>query len=240
MKFNDGFIGCKPHEEYYFSPMDSEEEYLKNLRIQPEDWPYRDYSILYKYNEYGHRSKSINEIDLDNYILFAGCSHTEGVGLQVEHTFPYIVSSQLNCDYYNLSLSGSGVDVMMYNLALWINRFKKLPKALVILWPEETRFALYEGNNLDPQLLNHDNTTDSVARFMAIGDEIGFFSTRRKMCRELLSQLYTCDIIDARFAGQEPLETPTFMYTVDYARDISHAGIQSNLNLANDIVTLLR
>lgn len=240
MQFNEGFIGCNPHEEYYFSTMDSEEEYLKNLKTQPEDWCYRNHSIEYKFNEYGHRSKSINELNLDNYILFAGCSHTEGVGLSVEHTFSHIVSSQLNCDYYNLSVSGSGVDVVMYNLVLWINRFKKVPKALVILWPEETRFALAAGNSFDPQVLNNHGIDNNVTRFMDLGDQIGFFSTRRKIYRELLSHLYTCNIIDIHFEDQEPLETQMSMQMVDFARDMSHAGIQSNINLANDLLTILR
>lgn len=240
MRYNDGFIGADPHIEFNFSLIDSEQEYLKNLNTQPQDWYFRHHIIDYKYNEYGHRSKPINELDLDNYILFAGCSHVEGVGLSIEHTFSHIVASQLKCDYYNLAVNGSGVDVMLYNLVLWINRFKKMPKALVILWPEETRFALHAGNNLDPQVLNNYDTSDEVSRFMAIGDEIEFFSTRRRMCRELLSHLYTCKIIDIRFAGQEPLETPIAIYAVDFARDLSHAGIQSNLNLANDLITILK
>ena len=82
--------------------LDSEENLHINLASQPNDWYYRNKTITYQYNEYGHRCKSIHDIDLDNYILFAGCSHTEGVGLELETTFPYLVSNQLGNDYYNM------------------------------------------------------------------------------------------------------------------------------------------
>jgi DNA polymerase III alpha subunit len=59
--------------------------------------------------------KSINikieDIDLNNYILFIGCSHTEGIGLELQTTYPYLVSEELKCDYYNLGLGGTGIDV---------------------------------------------------------------------------------------------------------------------------------
>lgn len=240
MQYNDGFVGTNRNTSSNFSLTDSEEFYLHNLKKQPDDWFYRHNSILYKYNEFGHRSPSINEINLNNYILFAGCSHTEGVGLQIQHTFPHIVSSRLNCYYYNLSVCGSGVDVLMYNLVLWINRFKILPKALVILWPEQTRFALSVGNGLDSQVLNNFGTTEEIARFMVLGEEIDFFQSRRKIYQELLRHLYTCNIIDIRFAGQEPIDAPLAMTCNDFARDLSHPGIYSNLRLANEIVSLIR
>lgn len=241
MYFNDGFVGHIANDESHFVLTDSEKLYLHNLKTQPENWFYRNNSILYKYNEYGHRSKSVTEINLENYILFAGCSHTEGVGLQIQHTFPYIVSSRLNCHYYNLSVCGSGVDILMYNLVLWIDRFKKLPKTLVILWPEETRFSLSVNKGLDPQVLNNHNTTDDVARFMVLGEQLDFFPSRRKLYRQLISQLYAnCNIIDIRFAGQQPIDAPLALYCNDFARDLSHPGIYSNLRLANEIVALLR
>ena len=52
------------------------------------------------------------EIILNNYILFTGCSHTKGVGLALEDTYPYLLAQKLNCDYYNLALGGTGQDVM--------------------------------------------------------------------------------------------------------------------------------
>ena len=42
--------------------------------------------------------------DQDNYILFIGCSHTMGVGLELEKTYPHILSEKLKMDYYNLAV----------------------------------------------------------------------------------------------------------------------------------------
>ena len=85
MKFNKNFIGNNmPNKTVNFLGFtDSEERYLESIKTQPNDWYYKDRSFTYSYNEYGHRSKNISDIDLDNYILFTGCSHTEGVGLEL-------------------------------------------------------------------------------------------------------------------------------------------------------------
>lgn len=130
--FNDRFIGFEPNTSKKFHSSDNEYRFLKNLKKEPRDWIWRTKEIEYDHNRYGHRCKNIEKIDLDNYILFAGCSHTEGIGLPLENTYSYLVADKLKKDYYNLSLAGSANDVIEYNLITWLKTVKKKPDCIVV------------------------------------------------------------------------------------------------------------
>jgi len=67
---------------------DSKQQFNKNVLTQPIDWYYHDKKLTYSFNNQGHRSKNFKDIDQDNYILFTGCSHTMGIGLELEKTYP--------------------------------------------------------------------------------------------------------------------------------------------------------
>lgn len=229
MRFNHGFIGNQPTRIINFSGGDIVERYAQNLKTQPNDWYYRFNEITYDINRFGHRSKNVEDINLDNYILFTGCSHTEGIGLELEKTFAYLTASELGIDYYNLALGGSGIDVMTYNLMMWINTVKKLPKALVIMWPQTSRFAhLEEPDDEFICLEVPSNTTSPTSeRFLVMGEEIRFFETVKKMSNNLISTAYPCKIVHL---------DPFLLGGRDKARDLSHAGIESNRVVADQII----
>jgi hypothetical protein len=233
MKFINDFIGNHSHGvTERFTGGDSEEQFKRNLASQPADWYYRNVDITYSYNEYGHRCKSVAEIDLDNYILFTGCSNTEGVGLELEKTFPYLTANDLGLDYYNLAVGGSGIDIMAHNLLMWIHTVKKLPKALVIMWPQTTRYARLKENKESLYLeLPSCTTTSDSEEFMVIGDKINFFETVRCMSKKTISAAYTCKTIHLK---------PDHLYRDDRARDLSHAGITSHRLMADSLVRNLR
>lgn len=233
MKFINDFVGNHSHSvEERFTGGDSEEQFNRNLKTQPADWYYRTADITYSYNEYGHRCKNVAEIDLDNYILFTGCSNTEGVGLELEKTFPYLTANELGVDYYNLALGGSGIDTMTYNLMMWIHTVKKMPKALVILWPQTTRYARLKENKESLYLeLPSCATTSDSEKFMAIGDKINFFETVRYMSKKTINAAYTCKTIHLK---------SDHLYRDDRARDLSHAGIPSHRSIADYLVRNLR
>ena len=129
MKLHNDFIGVNDSNTILsFLPSDTEETYQKNLLSEGDSWYYKTAKITYEINENGHRCKSINDINLDNYILFAGCSHTLGIGLELDKTYPFMVSHLLGCDYYNLGMPGAGIDVLEYNLLMWFSKVKKNPK----------------------------------------------------------------------------------------------------------------
>lgn len=231
MHFNEGFIGALPNNNLKFSGGDQEFRYLENLSNQPIDWYYRNVDISYNYNLFGHRCKNIEDIDLDNYLLFTGCSHTEGVGLELEKTFPYLISNELGIDYYNLAIGGTGIDIMTYNLMIWLHTIKKLPKALIIVWPEAARFSL--KNERDFFLVNPSVTDENLLNFLVLGDLIGYFESSKYLCENLINTCYSnySKLININSRSIEWL---------DLARDQSHAGILSNEKLARVIIDQLQ
>ena len=230
IQYNNNFVGYKPNTVLKFCGSDTERLYYKNLEKQPTDWYYRSNEISYNYNLLGHRCKNIEEIDLSNYILFSGCSYVEGMGLELENTFPYLVSNELKTDYYNLGIGGSGIDIMTHNLVLWLSTVKKLPKAVVILWTHEERFTTLSQTDGRFELnIPHTVDTDK-ARFMSLGMQIGYFSTRKNLNSRLITQLYKkTNIIELEYND---------LVRYDLARDI-HPGIVSHKILAKKITALL-
>ena len=232
MRFNDGFIGLTNTKTVYrFSGGDSEDRFNQNLKSQPDDWYYRFNEVTYDINNLGHRSKNIEDIDLDNYILFTGCSHTEGIGLELEKTFPYATANSLGIDYYNLALGGSGIDVMTHNLLMWIHTVKKLPKALIIMWPQASRFARLQEDNesLSFELPSCATSVDDE-KFIVMGEKINFFETVHLSSKKIINAAYSCKTIHLK---------TTMLSQADTARDLAHAGILSNRYLADYLIRQL-
>lgn len=234
MRFYNDFIGLdKNNIVEPFTGGDSEIQFNENKATQSNDWYYLNNPISYSYNEYGHRSKSISDIDLDNYIIFTGCSHTEGIGLELEKTYPYLVSKKLGVDYYNLALAATGIDVLEYNLLTWFAKVKQKPKCVVIQWPDHTRFASYqEGYNLLHERSSWSD--DPVDKSLIInGEDIGMFYARKELSRRLIAQTIDVPLHTFNYGGQAAYGiNSNKLRQVDKARDLSHAGIKSNENFA--------
>jgi hypothetical protein len=226
INFNNDFLGYKPNTVLKFCGSDTEELYHQNLKTKPADWYYRTADISYEYNSFGHRCKNLNDIDLDNYILFSGCSYVEGIGLELKKTFPHIVSDELGTDYYNLGVGGSGIDVMTYNLVTWFSKVKKLPKAVVIMWTFEERFATWSFPEHRFKFNIPNMTDENTARFMSLGQQLDYFKTKKNLNSRSVKQLYSeTNIIE--------LETSA-LTRYDVARDL-HPGIMSHQILAKKI-----
>ena len=242
MQFNQGFIGYVPNKSLKFSGADSQEALSANLKELADNWYYRTTDITYNHNSLGHRSIEPKNLNLDNYILFTGCSHTEGIGLELEKTYPYLVADQLGCDYYNLALGGSGIDAMMHNLSLWLGKIKDKPKAIVVQWPSEARFLLTDGHRLRPTGIWDDE--EEISRFLAAGSFNGFFSSRKKIAYKFINSFSDDDIKIVNVAietlASEAMENFLLYSMSDRARDLVHFGIQSNEKLTNDLLTILR
>lgn len=227
---NGKFIGHPANHTTKFWGSDKEETYLKNLSKQPNDWYYKSANITYAHNSLGHRCKNIEDIDLDNYLLFTGCSHVEGVGLELEKTFPYIVSESLGMDYYNLAIGGSGNDIMLHNLVAWLSVTKKMPKSLIIMWPQKARFCLKQ--DISWTLYNATSAEDyTMRKFMALGDTIGYFDTVQILTEQLINTCYSESKIIQ-------LDSANIDY-IDLARDLAHPGVLANIKIANQILEQL-
>lgn len=242
MKFYNDFIGEEhTNKTFKFITGDEEERFLKNCETQPDDWYYRNIDISYEYNSYGHRSPDISQVDFDNYILFSGCSHTVGVGLELEKTYPYLLSKALNCSYYNLAIPATGIDIVEYNVVSWLFKFPKKPKLIVIQWPDFSRFTscLPGYENL---LQNGSWSNDEyVKKLLASADITGFMYARRKISSDLLLiAANKIPVLSFNYANQVPVNHRVEHFRrLDYARDISHSGMKSHEMFAKTLLELL-
>jgi hypothetical protein len=249
LTLNNDFIGYHPKEHTVsFSGSDTAELFEANLKLQPEDWYYRNQPISYNRNKNGHRCKDIENIDLDNYILFTGCSHTEGIGLRLEDSYAYLLSNKLNMDYYNLAVGGTGTDTVNYNIVTWFAKVKKPPKLLVVQWPHHVRAIVkfFENPNnyipdpwydygiwssMNTNVKNHRD----IGNFLISGEDIGYFKSLRILAKTLVHNIAKCPIIEITTRYDEISEGEYELDQVDQARDISpsstlgHMGIKSEL-----------
>lgn len=229
LKFHDGYIGEADNnsKHQWRDGLDSQDNFEKNILNFPKLKYFEN--IKYEFNNLGHRCKDISEINLENYLLFIGCSFTEGTGNYLEDTYPYIVSKRLKIDYYNLGIRGSGYDVQLHNLFRWFVE-NKPPTLLVWQWTIPPRMAISTVDGIYP---NGPWTVDKkYLEFLALSDEIKYPELHRQMITEILSRLSIPVIqVDVN------LTPNTIHFTrIDKGRDRIHPGPKSNEHLSDNIV----
>jgi len=239
--YPNGIIGYrKACHNQLFSGSDTLENYQAKLKVKPADWYYRDVEISYIRNSIGHRCKDVSQLDFDNYIMFAGCSHTEGIGLELEKTYPYLLSEKLKCDYYNIAIGGTGVDTIMHNLTVWLNTYKK-PKLLVVQWPPLLRSVI--AKNLmdnDPNQIRSFSIHDpdiGLKNFLLTGDEIKYFQSIALLGKIKIDSfgLKTYHVTDNYSNVTDIGITKSAKFIeLDQARD-NHYGIMSHAMLAEKL-----
>lgn len=186
------FIGYTiAHRDELYSGTDKEKSYKDNLNSLGHDWEYATTQVSYKRNSFGHRSKEFSELNLDNYILYVGCSFIEGIGIPVHARHSDVLASMLKCDMYNLGIGGSGNDAIFYNLITWLSTVKQKPKLIIIGWTSEHRF--FKINQKYVRLYNpHDS---KIHDFLA-SDNIGYFKGKTHIIKKLARNIITVPTIE--------------------------------------------
>ena len=101
-------------------------------------WTLEQNKNPYTVNSLGYRSDEFSET---RDIVFAGCSHTWGVGVVVDGIWGNILSESLNTKSYNLGISGKGVQFIVKNTIAFCKEYGN-PKAIFCLFPEFTRIQM--------------------------------------------------------------------------------------------------
>lgn len=126
---------------------DSEDLFELNCRIR-KNWVWKDRLFGYQFNSLGYRmNKEVETVDFDNYFAFFGCSHTVGIGLPLEETFAYRISREHKVDYVNGAVGGASSDFVFYNFTHFISSVPKMPKVVVINWPDLNRMCVNDSTN---------------------------------------------------------------------------------------------
>jgi hypothetical protein len=234
--YDNGFIG---HNEssvtLKWAGSDTLENFVKNKKNMPYNWYYNTNSFTYERNSLGHRSKEIKDLDFDNYILFVGCSHTEGIGVRKEDTFPEILSGKLKCDYYNMGLGGTGMDVTMHNLIIWFSVFSKKPKAVVIQWPDFTR-VLTGTSHTALRPLGFWHHEEDYNKFVDLGITIEYFEAKKIMANHIVKNMITVPKVYFGIKSLVQFDDSTLIEkSTDKGRDLQHPGIKSHERFAESI-----
>jgi len=119
---------------------DTEDIYPRHIKENGPNWRWENVDIEYKFNSMGYRSKEIDDVD-DNFMIGFGCSYTEGVGIHEQDVWLPKVARRLGMDYVNLAKQSSGMDIQAYNAILYKNSGLKLPKLVVVQWPQMFRYS---------------------------------------------------------------------------------------------------
>lgn len=138
-----GFSGHgKPGEVNHFWALDSPELYEKNLKLQPENWIYRNKTLTYTTNKSGYRAPEWSDIDWTNSILVLGCSYVFGDGVDDKETIPYYIEQYTKIPTINLGHGAAGQLLLLHNSIIIKENFG-IPKAIVFIWPNQSRSLKY-------------------------------------------------------------------------------------------------
>lgn len=127
-------------------PSDSHERWLENCkdpvqrqRLQQHGWlPER--AITYAFNSHGFRCA---EFDDRPSVLCLGCSHTMGMGLPVEQTWPCLLQQRVQINCWNLGVAGCALDTVFRMVNHYVHVLNAV--AVMCLVPEIKRFEIFSG-----------------------------------------------------------------------------------------------
>lgn len=152
-------------------------------------------------NTRGHRSKNIEDLNLRNYILFAGDNVAVDFSKPVEDTYPYIVSQMLETDYYNLAIFNGGIDSLKFNLISWFTKIKEPPKAIVVSCEFLDSFLVTDKNFLDWNTCDLSNQT--IVDTLHHGNHVGFWNGRTELSNKVVRNLIRSPIYQIEFNGKK-------------------------------------
>lgn len=206
---------------------DSEKNFKKNCAI-PESYKILEAngwlapeSLTYKFNSEGFRD---DEFDQQPSGLAIGCSHTQGVGVKLEHTWPSQLQTMLEQKIWNLGVGGSALDTCYRFLEYWIQHLNV--KFVICVVPGISRYEMYTDNNWT----NFLPTSEIRPYLEGYHKEYLTYDQNSIMNRQknLYAMKYICHLHNVPFY-YDLLED--FENHAD-ARDLQHAGASSYRKLA--------
>jgi hypothetical protein len=156
-----------------------------------------------QFNSHGHRCKELNELNFQNYLLFLGDNPSLGLHKPIEETFPYIVANKLNIDYYNLAVFNGGVDALRYNLLMWLHRFNKRPRAIIVSC-EFLNSVLISDSSFS-YLKTCDFSRDYTHDLLDAAERIGFFKFRNHLADLMISRMINIPIYQINFKDRHSI-----------------------------------
>jgi hypothetical protein len=224
------------NQTVYWSGTDTYDRWQKNMqdpasrsRLDKYGW-INETSITYQYNSHGFRCK---EFDDEPCYLAFGCSHTEGVGLPVEQTWPVLLSTATNKPILNLGIGGSSFDTCVRILDHYIDKLNI--SGIFLLQPSHSRLELFNKFNFPENYLPSQSHIDKfhIYKEWVLSDKNIEYNVKKNT----YSVRYLCDtknipcvILD--IDTEEKLGNP-IITGEDHARDLWHSGISTQRRISN-------
>jgi len=154
------------------------------------------------YNSLGHRCKELAEVNLRNHIIVLGDTAGLQLHLPVEETFPYLLSTKLEIDYYNLCVVNGGAEVVKYNLLTWLFKVAK-PKAIILAceFVNSLLSTDLQSNTIFSMDLNNPQSQDLINN----ANYSGFFTARNFLFDRLLYHTNNIPIYQLVWENNIPL-----------------------------------
>lgn len=119
--------------------------FYNNMITQESEWStFMKDGKEWNLNGYGFRSPQFKK-NVD--FLFAGCSITQGVGLDQEYLWHEQFISKIGGSYASVAFSGDSISGQILKIFSYIKKFGN-PKNIICLFPNFDRFLMYNNKNL--------------------------------------------------------------------------------------------
>ena len=213
---------------------DSEKQYKRHMKSSYQDmltygWVDSERKITYEYNTWGFRSDEFTET---GGIMFLGCSYVVGVGLPVTDTFSHIVVQRLGLPVYRMGVSGSSNDASFRIAKNWIPIIK--PKHVVMLITFGNRLELIDNKcliKIRPKTTNKYTHSAYYKNFITTDSNSELLKEKNTLAIQSI-----CSQNNANFVSYD---YELNIKILDYARDLDHPGVKSNMLIADIITDML-
>lgn len=227
----------RPDGNIWFD-QDSKELFKKNIKTQPEEWRYRKINVTYRLNSFGYRTEEFNKIPWNKSIVIFGCSYIFGVGCALNETIAAQLSKLTKVPVINMGAPGSSPMFSLHNSSIMSAVYPK-PLGVVFGWSAAQRCPLYlkdsvvhcgswmeDISDLGKSWRRFDSNADMHLKMTRLTAQEMWSSKTKYFDFTLYSR--NRSIIDCEYIKQ-----------IDYARDLAHAGVETNKLIAESIAESL-
>jgi len=206
---------------------DNEKNFAANPRVK-----WQGVDIQYKYNSDGFRTHEFSDFLNKQVNIALGCSHTEGLGLPIEHVWPSLIEKKLNTPLLNLGLGGGSSDTVARILTNISGLFQI--QKVFILWPEKHRFECYDEENNKVYAVGPWSNKEDYFWNMSKANSLQRLA-RNQTIVNLLSKQYKFETVELLFEDVLKIITND-----DPARDSKHYGMTPNIQISEWFISLIK
>lgn len=198
-------------------------------------------SNTYTYNEYGFRGDSVySKIDL----LAVGCSHTEGIGVNDNETWPYYTAKALKVNHINAGFTGRSNDYIARTVCTYVRQFK--PSIVAVMYTYSNRREYWTDQGPQPYAGQKWGYFDDNPEKWRAYSELGSTeSDRNNFIKNHLIVLMACELANTRliwngsFLNFDYTDSKRFDgdYNIEYG---VHATKKQNKKYSKKLVAVLK